>query len=106
MQRVLVLCGEAYVLGREFGMDLCCEFLVVAPRCLSAVELVGKFVASCLFSEKLLLEEIVGGGLACVGMVGIPYFGSQDLVPCVGLLLFIGGMLGLRVDLEEASIHD
>ena len=81
-------------------MGLCGEFLLLAPRYLSSVELFGKFVASGLFSEQLLLEEVVGGGLACVSMVGIPYLGGQDLVPCVGLLLFFGGLLGLHVDLE------
>ena len=98
--RPLVLCVEVYILGREFGVGLCDEFLLVAPRCLSSVELFGKFVASGLFSEQLLLEEVVGGGLACVSMVGIPYLGGPDLVPCVGLLLFVGGQLGLCVDLE------
>ena len=81
-------------------MGLCGEFLVMPPRCLSSVELFGKFVVLGLFSERLLLEEVVGRGLTCVSMVGIPYFGGQDLVPCVGLLLFVGGLLGLRVDLE------
>ena len=74
--------------------------MLVAPRCLSSVELFGKFIASGLFSEQLLLEEVVGGGFACVSMVGIPYLSGQDLVPCDGLLLFVGGLLGLLVDLE------
>ena len=51
----LVLCFEVYILSREFGVGLCGEFLLVAPRCLSSVELFGKFVASGLFSEQLLL---------------------------------------------------
>ena len=42
----------------------------------------------------------MGGGLACVDMVGIPQFGGQDRIPCRGLLLVGGGLLGLRVDLE------
>ena len=96
----LVLCFEVYILSREFGVGLCAEFLLVAPRCLSSVELLGKFVASGLLSEQLLLEEVVGGGLACVSRVGIPYLGGQDLVPCAGLLLFVSGLLGLFVDLE------
>ena len=98
--RPLVLCNEAYVLGREFGVGFCCEFLVVAPRFLRSVELFRKFVVSGLFSKQLLLEEVVGGGLGCVGMVSILYFGVQDRVSCFGLLLFAGGLLGLYVDLE------
>ena len=53
--RPLMLCFEVYVLGREFGVGLCSEFLLVAPRCLSSGELFGKFVAWGLFSEQLLL---------------------------------------------------
>ena len=98
--RPLVLCGEAFVLGREFDVCLCCLFLVVAPCCLGSVELVGEFVASGLFNEQFLLEEVVGGRLARVGMEGAPHLGSQDLIPCRGLVLVNGGLLGLCMDLK------
>ena len=75
-------------------------FLVVAPCCLGLVELIGEFVASGFFSEQFLLKEVVGNGLACVGMVGIPYFGSEDFVSSVGLLLFVSCLLGLCVHLK------
>ena len=75
-------------------------FLVPAPRCLGLKELLGEFVASGLFSDELLLEEVIGGGLAHVGMVGVPYFGGQDFVPSVGLLPFLSRLLGLRVHLK------
>ena len=58
--RPLVLCAEAYVLGKDFGVGLRCLFLVVAPRCLGSMELFSKFVASGLFSDQILLERRLG----------------------------------------------
>ena len=91
---------ETYILGREFSVCLCCGFSVVVPLCLGLVELVSEFVVSVSFSKQFFLEEVVGGGLACIGMVGIPYFGGQDLIPCRGHLLVDGSLLGLGMDLE------
>ena len=98
--RLLVLCGETYVLGREFGVCLRRAFLVVVPSCPGLVELVGEFLVSGSFSKKFFLEEFVGSILACVGMMGIPYFSGQGFVPSVGLLSFVNRLLGLRVHLK------
>ena len=96
----MVLCGETYVLGREFGVCLRHAFLVVVPRCPGLVELVSKFMVSGSFSKQFFVQEAMGGGLACIGMVGVPHFGAQDLILCRGLLLVGGGLLGLHNDLE------
>ena len=91
--RHLVLFGDAYILNGDFGVRL-----RVLPR-LGSMELFVKLVALGLFREQFRLQEVEGGGLACVGAMGVSYFGSQDLVPCAGLLLFVGSLLGLLVDL-------
>ena len=69
--RQLALGGEAYVLGGEFGVGLCCLFLVVLPHCLGSVDFFVKLVASGLFNEQFRLEGVKGSGLARVGMMGV-----------------------------------
>ena len=98
--RHLVLFGDAYILNGDFGVRL-----RVLPR-LGSMELFVKLVALGLFREQFRLQEVEGGGLACVGAMGVSYFGSQDLISCASILLFIGRLLGTFVDLEEASVHD
>ena len=96
----LVLGGEADVLGRKFGMCLRCAFLVVVPGCPSLLEFVSELLVSGLRCQEFLLEEVVGGRLACVGMEGAPYLSDQDLVPCRRLVLVGGGLLGLCLNLK------
>ena len=95
-----MLGGEAHLLGREFGVCLRHAFVIVVPRCPGLVELVGELLVSGSFRKQFFLEEVIGGSLARVGMVGVPYFGGQDLIPCRGLLLVGGGLLGPHIDLE------
>ena len=59
-----------------------------------------RIVGVGLCRQQLLLEEVVGGRLARVGMEGAPHLSGQDLIPCRGLLLVGGGLLGLCMDLE------
>ena len=72
----------------------------MVPCCPGLVELVSKFMVSGSFSKQFFVQEAMGGGLACIGMVGVPHFGAQDLILCRGLLLVGGGLLGLHNDLE------